>query len=101
MGIEFNIEGDSVFGAEPSCVDFFLANQLNMIYGTALQRLQDKTGKDVLADFPKIAGVWAKIKALPSYQAMDLEARPHIMSDEALSALGAKYYLPQSVVDEY
>ena len=86
---------------EPSCVDFFLANQLSMVYFTTLSKLQEHTGIDLLAEFPKIAGVWAKIKALPSYQAQDLEKRPHIMSDEDLTGLGVKYYPAAGTIENY
>merc|ERR1711990_1257713 len=66
--VEFNITGDFVFGAEPSCVDFFLAHQLDFVYHTVLQKLQDHTGTDVLASFPKIKGVWQRVRELPSYK---------------------------------
>jgi glutathione S-transferase len=69
------VRQDFVFGGEPCCVDFFLANQLDFVYHTVLQTLQDHTGTDLLASFPKIAGVWKRIRELPSYSQVSYAVR--------------------------
>jgi glutathione S-transferase len=104
--VEFNIEGDFVFGGEPCCVDFFLANQLDLVYHTVLQKLQDHTGTDLLAGFPKIAGVWKRIRELPSYSQVsyaDPVKRPVICSEEWFKEKGfevSHYPLP-GVIENY
>ena len=103
--VEFNITGDFVFGAEPSCVDFFLTNQLDFVYHTVLQKLQDHTGTDLLAGFPKIKGVCQRIRALPSYAASysDAEKRPVICKEEWFKAMGfdVSYYPLEGVIENY
>ena len=103
--VEFNITGDFVFGAEPSCVDFFLANQLDFVYHTVLQKLQDHTGTDLLASFPKIKGVWQRIRELPSYTVSysDAEKRPVICKEEWFKAMGfeVSYYPLEGVIENY
>jgi glutathione S-transferase len=103
--VEFNITGGFVFGAEPSCVDFFLANQLDFVYHTILRKLQDHTGTDLLASFPKIAGVWQRIRELPSYKTsyMNSEKRPVICSEEWFKEKGfeVSYYVLDGVIENY
>jgi glutathione S-transferase len=104
--VEFNIEGDFVFGAEPCCVDFFLTNQLDFVYHTILQKLQDHTGTDLLAYFPKIAGVAKRIRELPSYQQVsyaDPEKRPVICKEEWFKAMGFEisYFPLEGVIENY
>lgn len=66
-----------------------------------MQRLQDHTGTDLLADFPKIAGVWKRIKELPAYTANDFEKRPPMCSDEWFSDKGFHYYPAKGVIENY
>jgi hypothetical protein len=103
--VEFNIAGDFTFGAEPSCVDFFLTNQLDFVYHTVLQKLQDHTGTDLLAGFPKVAGVWKRIRELPSYKASyaDAEKRPVICAEEWFKQMGfeVSYFPLPGVIENY
>ena len=103
--VEFNIAGDFTFGAEPSCVDFFLANQLDFVYHTVLQKLQDHTGTDVLAGFPKIAGVWKRIRELPSYKVSyaDAAKRPVICAEAWFKKMGfeVSYFPLPGVIENY
>ena len=103
--VEFNITGEFVFGSKPSCVDFFLANQLDFVYHTVLQKLQDYTGTDMLASFPKIKGVWQRVRDLPSYSRSytDAEKRPVICTEDWFKAMGfeVSYYPLEGVIENY
>jgi len=101
--IEFNISGPYTFGSEPTCVDFFLCNQLDMVHVTILQELADHSGIDYLKPYPKIAGVWAGIKGLDVHKKMmaNTEKRPVMMSREWMEEAGAFYYPAAGVIENY
>ena len=61
-------------GEEKSYVDFFLAQNWDWAHECFLTALQEKTGKDYFAAFPKIKAVAAGIQALASYK--DLTGTP-------------------------
>ena len=66
-----------------------------------MQKLQDHTGTDLLADFPKIAGVWKRIRELPSYKAMDTVKRPVLCAEEWFISKGINYYPAEGVIENY
>lgn len=72
--MERNIVGPYYFGKEKSYVDFFLAQNWDWAHACALTALQEKTGKDYFAAFPKIKAAVAGIQALASYK--DLTGTP-------------------------
>jgi len=62
-----NIKGPYFFGDEPSFVDFFLLQHMDGRQDM-FDKLQAKTGKDFLDDFPKIKAVMEGLRSLDSYK---------------------------------
>ena len=52
--IERSIKGPFYFGAEPSCVDFFLAAHLDARVASLFEPLKEKHGFDAMASAPKV-----------------------------------------------
>jgi len=65
--VERNIQGPYFFGAEPSYVDFFLLQHMDWRQDL-FDKLQAVTSTDPLAAYPKIKGVVAGLRTLPSYK---------------------------------
>lgn len=66
--IERSIQGPFYFGEEPSAVDFFLLQHLDWRGVSMFVPLKEKYGVDVLAPYPKMAGVQAKLQAADGYK---------------------------------
>mmetsp|Transcript_63282 Transcript_63282/g.184957 ORF Transcript_63282/g.184957 Transcript_63282/m.184957 type:complete len:234 (-) Transcript_63282:38-739(-) len=65
--VERNIKGPYFFGDEPSFVDFFLLQHMDW-RKDLFEKLQAATGTDFLGEYPKIKGVAANLRLLPSYK---------------------------------
>jgi len=66
--VERNIKGPYFFGADPSFVDFFLLQHMDGRMDM-FEKLQVKTGRDLLVQCPKIKAVIAGLRSLDSYKA--------------------------------
>ena len=60
--LERGIVGPYYFGAEPSCVDFFLAAHMDWRVCSLFAPLKAKHGVDALAPFTKVVGVYEELK---------------------------------------
>jgi len=65
--IERSIKGPFYCGDEPCAADFLLLGHLDWRQ-KMFEQIQDKSGVDVLASFPKMAGVVAKLRGDASYK---------------------------------
>lgn len=65
--VERNIKGKYFVGDEPSYVDFFLLQHFDG-RRDMFEKLQARTVKDFLADYPKIKAVLEGLRSLPSYK---------------------------------
>ena len=66
--IERSIVGPFYFGEEPCAVDFFLLQHLDWRTTSMIAPLKERFGVDLLAPYPKIAGVQAALQAADGYK---------------------------------
>mmetsp|Transcript_10503 Transcript_10503/g.17455 ORF Transcript_10503/g.17455 Transcript_10503/m.17455 type:complete len:222 (+) Transcript_10503:65-730(+) len=86
--VEHNIKGPYFFGAEPSFVDFFLLQHMDW-RKDLFAKLQAKTSKDFLAEYPKIKAVAESLRALPSYRNFSGGYKYGTFKQEIIDAYGS------------
>ena len=66
--LENGIVGPFYFGAEPSCVDFFLAAHCDLRTMTLFNPLKEKYGVDPLSAFPKVNAIYTALSSTDQWK---------------------------------
>ena len=82
------IKGPYYFGAEISCVDFFLCAHLDWRSAGVFDPLKAKYGVDALAPYPKISAIYQSYLATPARQSPSAKVPKMMgpMKDEILNS---------------
>jgi len=83
--LERGIQGPFYFGAEPSCVDFFLFAHLDNAIATVFAPVKAKYGVDAMAPYAKCLAIHAALSSTDAYKASKFTHSPPI-KDEILNS---------------
>jgi len=83
--LERGIQGPFYFGAEPSCVDFFLLGHLDWREPT-FEKLRERFQVDPIAAFPKVSAIGAELRKAKGYKEFTAVRMMNPVKDEVLDA---------------